>query len=155
MKGELEINGYDAYDSWGISLEDGSLSELMNFPPMKEWITNESRLEDGKRYAGTPFLAERPLTLVLHMIAKTKTEFLHNHTNFVSEVLSTGVLNIRTKWQITTMYKCKYISCTQFSQYHDENGGIAKFSLHLVEPNPVYSNRLVPTSPISGTPTRS
>ena len=147
MTGDLEINGYDAYVKWGVSMEDGSLTQLMAYPSVKEWITNETRLGNGTIYippalgasfaTTTQWRAARELTIVLHMTAKTKEQFLLNHGNFEAEVLATGNVNIRTKHQITTMYRCKYISCTQFAQYHDENGGIAKFALKLVEPNPV------------------
>ena len=32
MTGDLEINGYDAYVKWGVSMEDGSLTQLMAYP---------------------------------------------------------------------------------------------------------------------------
>ena len=145
--GELEINGQDAYTTWGVGLEDGSLSELMAFPSFKEWITNESRLENGVRYAQpTAKVAARELTLVFHLMSRSKEDYLQKHTSFYSQVLSQGVLNIRTKRQMTTIYKCKYISCTQFAQYHDNGGGLAKFSVKLVEPNP--GDRLCENVPI-------
>lgn len=131
--GELEINLYDAYTKWGVGLEDGALNELMTIPATKDFITNESRLEDGTRYASQPFkVAQRDITLAMHMIAPTGGNILENLDKFRSQ-LATGQVNIRTRRQITTVYKCKYVSCTQFSQIDRK---IAKFTLKLVEPNP-------------------
>lgn len=158
MTGELEINGQDAYSAWGVGLEDGALSELMAYPAVKEWITNESRLENGTRYTQpnlgdntmTPMRAAREITLPMHITAKTREEYLNRHGAFFAALMLTGDVNIRTKWQLTTMYRCKYLSCTQFTQYHDDGGGIIRFALRLVEPNPNDGDREVPYTPIGG-----
>ena len=49
MKDELRINGKDAYTTWGISMDNNALSELMTPSSNKTFIENESRLEHGKR----------------------------------------------------------------------------------------------------------
>ena len=49
MIGELFINGKDAYTTWGISMDDTSLSALMTPAPNKDLVENKSRLEHGKR----------------------------------------------------------------------------------------------------------
>ena len=49
MEGEFYINDKDSYTTWGISMDTSSLSALMAPPPMKEFIENKSRLENGKR----------------------------------------------------------------------------------------------------------
>lgn len=45
---ELLINGKDAI-SIGVRMGEGFINELRNFYPMKEYVTNESRLENGRR----------------------------------------------------------------------------------------------------------
>ena len=133
--GELEINLYDAYEKWGVSLEDGMLSELMAYPSSKEWITNESSLEPGTRYASpVPKVAQREINIVVHITAPNHNVFLQRRDDFFNQVLLQGVVNIRTRWQRTTLYRCRYISCSQFSQIDRR---IAKFSLRLVEANPL------------------
>lgn len=42
MKGELYINGKDAYLTWGISMDDTSLSELMTPPANKAYRKRKS-----------------------------------------------------------------------------------------------------------------
>lgn len=134
MKGELTINGKDAFDTWGISLEDGAISTLMTPAQVKDYVSNESRLEHGKRVVvDSPKYDSRDITLEMHLIAKSKETFLENYANFCNDVLAKGVLHISTTYQTDVTYHCLYVSCTQFSQYQF---GLAKFSLKLTEPNP-------------------
>lgn len=133
MKGELYINGKDAYQTWGISMDDTSLSELMTPPANKAFIENESRLQHGKRVVtANPKLDQRNLTLQINLTATTETQFFARYSGFCRE-LATGLLHIKTKYQPGVVYKTMYLSCSQFSQFMR---GIGKFSLKLCEPNP-------------------
>lgn len=133
MKGELYINGKDAYQTWGISMDDTSLSELMTPPANKAFIENESRLQHGKRVVtANPKLDQRNLTLQINLTATTETQFFARYSGFCRE-LATGLLHIKTKYQPGVVYKTIYLSCSQFSQFMR---GIGKFSLKLCEPNP-------------------
>ena len=114
-------------------MESTSLSALMTPAPMKEFVENSSRLEHGKRViTSDPKVDERNITLEIHLTARDKDSFFSKYLSFCDE-LSTGVLNIRTKYQPNVVYKTVYLSCSQFSQFMQ---GIAKFSLRLCEPNP-------------------
>lgn len=133
MKGELYINGKDAYLTWGISMDDTSLSELMTPPANKAFIENESRLQHGKRVlAVLPRMDQRNLTLQINLTAATEAQFFARYGEFCKE-LAAGTLHIRTKYQPGVVYKTIYLSCGQFSQFMR---GIGKFSLKLNEPNP-------------------
>lgn len=134
--GELYINNKDAYITWGISMDNTSLSTLMTPIPNKELIENKSRLEHGKRVISlNPKLDERNITLTFNLTAKTEEEFFLRYNKFCEE-LATGILDIKTKYQPDIVYHTIYLSCSQFSQFMR---GIGKFSLKLNEPNP--SNR--------------
>lgn len=136
--GEFYINGKDAYTTWGISMDTSSLSALMTPAPNKEFIENKSRLEHGKRIITTsPKKDERDITLTFSLTASSEDAFFTRYSSFCTE-LATGVLNIKTKYQPSVMYRMSYLSCSQFSQFMR---GIAKFSLRLNEPNP--NNRSV------------
>ena len=64
MKDELRINGKDAYTTWGISMDNNALSELMTPSSNKTFIENESRLEHGERVViANPRVDVRNLTL--------------------------------------------------------------------------------------------
>lgn len=138
MKEELYINQQDAYITWGISMDDTSLSDLMTPPAIKAFIENESRLEHGKNIVvANPKLDARNLTLQIFLTAANEQQFFERYNSFCKE-LATGELYIRTKHQPTVVYRTIYQSCSQFSQFMF---GIGKFSLKLVEPNP--NNRTI------------
>lgn len=142
MKGELYINGKDAWTTWGISMDDTSLSSLMTPAPNKALIESKSRLEDGKRVTTDNLKKdERDLTLQINLTARNEDEFFSRYISFCEE-LGKGWLEIRTKYQPTIVYRTVYLSCSQFSQFMR---GIAKFSLKLNEPNPNNRN-LAPES---------
>lgn len=133
MKNDLFINGKDAYESWGINLDSTSMSALMTPPGMKEVLTIESRLNNGRKAINNnPKVSSRDITLTLSLVATNDDKFFSKYNSFCQE-LTTGELEIQTKYQPTIAYKCGYVSCTQFSQFMR---GIAKFSLKLTEYDP-------------------
>lgn len=137
LKGQLYINGKDAYTTYGIFLAENALSTLMTPPSVKDYISNESRLEHGKRVSYENVrLGERELTLSFNMHAKDKDTFLSNYAKFCDEVLSKGKIELRTSLLPNVWFRCIYVSCNQFSQFRRE---LASFSLKLNEPDP--SNR--------------
>lgn len=132
-KGELFINGKDAFVEWGISLESSALSALMTPPPNKELISNESRQEHGKRVvASNGMIDSRDINIPFHIKARNQDEFFLRYTSFCNE-LASGVLEIRTKYMPNVLYRTNYLSCSQFTEYRL---GLAKFTLKLNEPNP-------------------
>ena len=74
---ELIINGKDAFTEWGIRMGDGFLDTLNGYFPMKEYITNNDRTQDGVQYVGTPKVNERSLTLNFTMEWKSHTNLTH------------------------------------------------------------------------------
>ena len=137
MIGELFINGKDAYTAWGITMDETSLSALMTPASNKKIIENKSRLEHGKCViTSNPKKDERNLTLQINITAPDKDTFFARYDSFCDE-LDTGVLDIRTKYCPTVVYRTNYISCQQFSQFMQS---IGKFTLKLNEPNPKNRN---------------
>lgn len=141
MKGELFINGQDAYTTWGLSLDETALSTLMTPSPLKALVRNKSQVEDGVEVLGVdsasqatfrPRIDSREITLVINITGDGKDGFLGNYSRFC-DVLARGVLNISTIYQPNVVYKMIYQSCQQFSQFQM---GIGKFTLRLEEPNP-------------------
>lgn len=133
MIGELFINGKDAQTEWGVTLETSGLSALLTPAPTKEFVENKSRLSHGKQVlTANPRVDERDVQLTLFITAKDLAAFLTKYGSFVAE-LQKGSINIRTKYEPTTLYRMIYKSCVQFSQF---NGRLGKFVLKLNEPNP-------------------
>ena len=145
MTGELFINNQDAYTTWHAYLDNTGLSALMTPPPAKEYITEETALTDGQtiiddRQSGNICVGARDIQLVICISAKTESDFFTRYNSFCAE-LKKGKLEIKTKYQPLTLYKCWYVNCQQFQQF---NRGIGKFMLRLTEPNP--SDRSIPLS---------
>lgn len=132
MKGELYINGKDAYTEWGLSLSDTALSALLTPAGMKDPIENTSRAQNGKRVIINAKTDERTISLEVHFTARTKDQFWERYISFCQE-LAKQYLEINTKYLPDVYYKMYYINCTQFSQFME---GIAKFTLRLNEPDP-------------------
>lgn len=132
-RGELYINGKDAYTEWGVSMTDAGLSALMTPAANKSPIENKGRLMDGKQVnMAATRTDERTLSLPISLTAPTKSAFFTRYEAFCAE-LAKGQLNISTKYQPNVLYRTYYISCQQFSQFVRE---MASFSLRICEPDP-------------------
>lgn len=132
-RGELYINGKDAFTTWGVSLNKSGLSALIAPVPLKSAIENASAIENGKRVVRDKRPKdERTLSLGLNLSADTEAEFWSKYSSFCEE-LSGGRVDIETSFLSGTVYHCDYISCQSFSEYQR---GIASFVLRLSEPNP-------------------
>ena len=133
--GQLYINGKDAFNEWGVSLDSQGLSTLMTPNGLKDYVSDESRLDNGHLYVVGDFrVQERQFSLTFNLIAKNEIEFFEKYNSFCQEI-ENGVLDIETSFQEEVVYHCLYVSCTQFTQFMR---GIAQFSLKLIEPNPAY-----------------
>lgn len=133
MKGELFINALDAYTTWGVTLGEQALTALLTPPAVKPQVENKSRATHGKEILdSTPKLDSRELTLEVNMVAPSRQIFLERYSAFCL-LLSAGELKIETKYTPGIVYRCRYISCQQFTCY---NGEIARFALRIEEPNP-------------------
>lgn len=147
MTGDLTIyvgeNAYDAYTEWGVSLSDGSISALLTPPQLKEFPNNESRLEDGTRYnVISPKFAQRDVTLEIHMVSNSLLQMLQKYASFCA-MLKNGEFALHTALIPDMTFRFIYQSCSQFSQL----GGIAKYTLKLIEPDPTNRVNATNTSP--------
>jgi hypothetical protein len=126
----------DAYTTWGVTLTDNSLSQLMTPAPNKAPVENMSRLEHGKRVVTDGKYVkkdERNITMEMHLIAKSKTEFWTRYNAFCTDVLDKGFFDMKCSYCQGKVFHLIYESCTQFSEFMEE---LAKFTLRLNEPNP-------------------
>lgn len=132
--GEVFINELDAFENWGISFTDKSLSTLMEPEPLKTPVENKSTTRDGKqiRKEDQPKVDERDLTLAVQLYARNRTELFSRLKSFKTELKKRRIV-IRTKYEPGVYYRCDYQSCTQYTSFHR---GMATFSLKLNEPNP-------------------
>ncbi len=137
------VNG-DCFTLYGVSLEDGAIGELLTPPPAKERVSNESRLEPGKRVnTRTPMqFASREVTLPMHLIAPDYATFLSRYRAFMTAITQSaeGIIlyycpYTRSSPQNTNSlkFRLQYLSCTQFAAY---DGTLAKFAVRFIERYP-------------------
>lgn len=131
---ELIINGKDAFTEWGIRMGDGFLDTLNGYSPMKEYITNNDRTQDGVQYIGTPKVNERNVTLNFTLEGVDAPDFAAKNKAFAS-VMRQGDVTIQIPSDSPDVYHLKYTgkSCT-FARNTERT--FAKIGLAFIEPNP-------------------
>lgn len=133
MIDELDINGNNAYTTWGIRLEKGAIASLMTPAPMKEYISNSSRTVHGSQILpSSAKMNQRDITVQFCLSASSESDYMTKYTAFAS-VLASGRLVIYEKKHTNKYYRCFYVSC---SAYQHNINGLSKFTLKLIEPDP-------------------
>lgn len=95
MLGDLYINSQDAWGQWGVAMGNSFIENLLLPAGTKDFIENESRLENGKRVITTnPKVASRDVTLTFNIHGDSTTEYLSNYAAFVA-ILQAGAVKIR------------------------------------------------------------
>lgn len=114
MLGDLYINSQDAWGQWKVAMGDNFIENLLVPAGNKEFIENESRLENGKRVITTnPKVASRDVTLTFNIHGDTTTEYLTNYAAFVA-VLQAGTVKIRVP-AINMVFNLIYKKSTSFN----------------------------------------
>lgn len=131
---DLLINGKDALTEWGVRMGDNFLDVLNGYYPMKDYITNNDRTQDGVRYVGIPKVNERNITLNFTMEGNSTSDFTAKNKAFV-EVMRGGDVVIQVPEDSPAVYHLKYTgkSCT-FARNTERT--FAKLGLAFIEPNP-------------------
>lgn len=108
MKGELIINGVDAYEAWGVSMGKGFLDAIDTFVPMKDYVVNSSRLEHGERVLmGTPKVDARDVTLAFTINGVSEVDYRNKRKLFEAE-LQKGMMQIVVPALGAEVYKLIY-----------------------------------------------
>lgn len=129
----IYINGKNAKTEWGILTTGNTLSSLLAPVSLKERVSNESRLEHGRRTDNSnPKVAARELNLEIQMIADNEAQFYARHEAFCAE-LEKGRIDMYLSDRPTVVYHFDYTSCTQYTQFRRS---MATFSLKVTETNP-------------------
>lgn len=135
MKGDLFINGKDAFKTWGVNMGDGFLENIYSPVPMKEVIENKSRLEDGKRVIlDDRKIDERELNLTFTLAGESQADYMSKYKAFVAEISAPGDITIKVPALGEEVYHVYYLRSTTFAWSIDRT--FSKISIKLCEPNP-------------------
>ncbi len=133
-KKETGGNYTNLYTQLGIKLIKGAYDELIKFPPMKDYLTNNSRLENGVRYLAKQQYTkvnEKAFSIQFIMYAASKATLYQNLETFLG-IISAGAFELK----ITTLgkvFRLVYTDCQRLETYR---GKYATFELALIEPDP-------------------
>lgn len=93
MKNDLYINGKNAFDTWGVFLEDGSEEALLKPADPKGYARNNMRSQSGVQvFVQNPQPDERDIILTLCVTAISRTDYLAKYQSFIDEISNGWVL---------------------------------------------------------------
>lgn len=135
MLGELYINDKDAWSTWKARLVDDSLDNLESSAPMKSYITNNARSQDGAQIIiSNPRIDMRSVILTFAITCESRLDYLSKKRDLEME-LRKGL----------TLFKVVPLSLI-FKLHLDENSTMTllsgtglrdgKFTIRFTEKNP-------------------
>lgn len=135
MTGELYINERDAWAVWGVNMAEGFLDAIDAPLPMKDYVEDESRLEDGIRIdTSNPKVDSRDITLGFTITGNSETDYRSKKAAFQTE-LQKGAFTIRIPALGTQKYKMVYTGKSiSYGLSHRRSFG--RFTMKCTEPNP-------------------
>lgn len=128
-------SSYVDLDMFGITLVKGWREALLTPAPVKDYVTNNSRLEHGQSVIATPKYAKkdkRDVSISFFLEGKTEEEYLQRYENFLDKIAYSGEFCLKVP-QLKRIFKLVYSQCSQFGDYGLKRG---KFVLKLTEYNP-------------------
>lgn len=135
MTGELYINEKDAWTTWGVNMGEGFLDAIDAPLPMKEYVEDESRLEDGIRIdTGNSKVDSREITLGFTIMGSSETDYRSKKAAFQTE-LQKGAFTIRIPALGTQKYKMVYTG-KSISYGLSKSRDFGHFTMKCTEPNP-------------------
>lgn len=133
MKGQAYINGKDIWLTWGAKFWKGTYERLMKPAPMKDYISNSSRLEHGTRILVSESIArtdEREVSIQFLIEGSSESDYLSKYNSFIEE-LEKGSIELNVP-KLSATYKLVYTDCSSYGNYGNRMG---KFTVRFKEPN--------------------
>lgn len=132
---DLLINGLDAYATFGVRMGDGFLEAIGAPVPVKDYIENQSRTENGKRVITTNVkLASREVSLEFTIQGSSPQDYQAKKKAFLAEMYS-GALTVKVPDDSADVYHLIYRGNSP-TYAMSRNRCFARMVLKLEEPNP-------------------
>lgn len=124
----------DAFERYGMSLEDGALEQLMTPAPHKEGESNDEVTANGIAYNGQTlgFKDQKQFSFDVHIIGSNRADYLAKYDLFIAEVLNCGYFQLLTADFPDRVYHLVYRNCQNYSHLDS----LAKFTISVKEPHP-------------------
>ena len=133
MLGDLYINGNDAWGTYRVAMGEGFIQTLLTQAGNKDFIENESRLENVKSVVfNNHKVASRDLTLTFNIHGDTLEEYMLNYKAFVA-VLQQGKVVLRVP-DLDMTFTLVHKRSSSFAL--DRNRLNSRLSVKFEEPDP-------------------
>jgi hypothetical protein len=135
MKGDLIINGKDAYEEWGAEMGSGFLDAIAAPCPLKDPVKNEARTAHGVRTVqDEPLKDQRDLTLIFQISGATRDEFRTRKAAFFEELYKRR-MTVEIPENGSEVYKLDYTG-KSISYSQNTERTFCKIGVKFNEPNP-------------------
>mgnify|MGYP004534286287 FL=1 len=126
---------YIDIDTYGITLTRGWREALLAPPPVKNYISNDSRLENGVAIVATAKYVrqdKRDINLSFFLEGISEEDYLDKYERFLEKIAYNGEFCLKVPC-LKRVYKLVYTQCSKYGDY-----GLKKsnFTLKLTENNP-------------------
>ena len=125
---------YDLYNRFGVRLLRGGYEALLTPSPMKDYVTNQSRLEHGTRYianGSNSKIQARNIGINVILEGSNYDDYLSKYENFLN-FFASGMIYLRVT-RLKRRFKLVYTGCSSFTFYSYKK---ATFTVEFIEPNP-------------------
>ena len=130
---ELIINNKDAFSNFGIRMGEGFLNVLSAPVPVKGFVENKCRRENGKTVVySDPRVDEQDVTLTFTLQGSSPDDYRTKYGMFKNELLK-GEVVLRVP-ALGETYRLTYLRSTVFAMNAART--FAKISVKFNEPNP-------------------
>lgn len=137
------MDGFDLWNSFGITIEKGGLDDLLKLPKRKQSIQHDWLDEDGLDIDLTrTFLEAKESVLKCFIIADTEAEFWTHYNQFLSLLVKPGTRRFTVN-VFNMDYYIYYKDCTIYQKltaFKQTGKLICKFNLTIAERVPGFQN---------------
>lgn len=134
LSGEDDTKYVDLAE-FGVTLTRGWREALLTPAPVKDYVSNDSRIEHGVNMIATPGctkLNKRNVDIPLFLEGHSTEDYLEKLESFFEKIAYSGEFCMKVPC-LKRVFKFVYSQCSKFGDYGLKKGN---FTLKLVEPNP-------------------
>lgn len=137
MGNQIRLYSADSYSdlraTYGVMLSRGAYEALLTPFGMKDYVTNESRLEHGTRYSATQYnkRQERQVSFPVVLEGVDMDDYLLKYEAFLS-LLASGMVYLMIP-RLKRVYKLVYTKCGNFKF---DGWNKSTFTVEFKEPDP-------------------
>lgn len=128
-------NAYIDLNTFGVTLTRGWREALLTPPPVKEYVTNDSRIENGMSVIASPQFSKmqkRDVRLSFFLEGNDENDYLSKYEAFLNKIAYSGQICLKVP-VLKRVFKLVYSQCSKFGDYGLKKGN---FTLKLTEYNP-------------------